>query len=208
MTSNNINICVFITMKSGRNCNEKSSPSLKTHTRKNIKKIKNSKHVKLYSACSINTLPESKTNSVNEQAIYSMEIKPVNPKKTEKIPTVISPLKSILSSTQNISPMEDLPDTSLCHYLLLRDRTKHIIKEFKLFKEDTMPLFSQNLIQASLNTPGYDNDGETDNEQIKNGIKAMEQSIIEGIKSYRAKKDEINNIEKYKKSKFSRSIKQ
>ena len=94
-------------------------------------------------------------------------------------PTIIPLLQTLLNESSN-EPKER-EDLSLCNYILLKEKTKEQIKEFKLFEESNVPMFSQNMTNINLNEPGYDNDDETDNEQIRNGSKIIHDAISDAL---------------------------
>ena len=112
-------------------------------------------------------------------------------------PIIIPPLQTLLSnSSESLQPSNDY-DPSLCEYILLHEQIKKNIQEFKLFRENEIPLFSQNITNVQLNDLGYDNDDDTDNEQIRRGSKLMYDSLTEALSNYKEKSD-IVNIEKYR----------
>ena len=165
--------------------NEQNRSKLPIH--KNIRKLKSNK---VSSECSAYTLAETVTKSVHKSIPFVTELSPIKTKLTSEI---ISPLKTILKTSSENIRTEVQP---LCKYMILEDIPKRQLMEFKLFKEDQVPLITQKITKVSLSDLGYDNDNETDNEQIKNGIKVMEESILKGLKT---SKMQINNLYKYRK---------
>ena len=164
---------------------------VKIPIRKNIRKIKSGKK---QSACSSHTLPDTLTKSTQNRATLPPNTPSIFPIQVTQKPVIISSLKTLLarSSTPIIPPA--FPELPLSSQIKLKDRKTRKLEGFKLFREDKLSLFSQRITQVNLNEPGYDNDDDTDNEQIKNGIKVMEDSIIEGLKKY---KDKVANLGKF-----------
>ena len=99
---------------------------------------------------------------------------------TDNKRTVISPLRDILNG---VSIIPEVKREAEKHILLRKGARKR--QKFRLYKEKELPLFSQSITQVPLNEPGYDNDSETDNEHIKNGIKVLEESLLEALKNYK-----------------------
>ena len=162
---------------------------------RNIRKLKKNKSTKKYSACSQYTLPETLTKSANDKMVYPVsEVLSESMGLIEK-PTIIPLLQTLLNESSN-EPKER-EDPSLCNYILLKEKTKEQIKEFKLFEESNVPMFSQNMTNINLNEPGYDNDDETDNEQIRNGSKIIHDAISDALRNYKKNKKEVTNIVKY-----------
>ena len=106
---------------------------------------------------------------------------------------LISPLKEIL----NKSPVRvaESREITQCKYLVLNEQEKGHVQEFKLFKEKDLPLFTQGVTKKKLHDPGYDNDSQTDNEQIKNGIEYTEREMMKALKNYKRK--DVRNIKKF-----------
>ena len=65
-----------------------------------------------------------------------------------------------------------------------------------MFKENKVPLFSQNITKVELTELGNNNDNNTDNEQIKNGVNIIKNNILKELGKY---KRNIQNIVKYRK---------
>ena len=152
---------------------------LKIPKRKGIRKVKRFEEdsVSKQSAISADTLPEAPTEVIpNYQSPISQ---PINSIKIIKKPVVTPALRSILNGVSITSESKVHKENK---HIVLRDGRKGKKRqEFKLYKERDLPLFSQAITQIPLNEPGYDNDDDTDNEQIKNGIRIMEGSIIEAL---------------------------
>ena len=108
-------------------------------------------------------------------------------------PNVISPLKELL---------EDLPvklsakkPPAVCEFITLKTEKKGETERFKLFKESEVPLFTQVVTKVEMNDLGYDNDCQTDNEQINAAIESTQSGIIEALSNNREGK--VRNIKRF-----------
>ncbi len=84
----------------------------------------------------------------------------------------------------------------LCDYVVLKDTQKNQ-NEFRLFKEKTVPMFTQSLTEVPLGEPVCDNDTQTDDEQIQAARRQSQKDLLESISEYKNKRDEVANIRKY-----------
>ena len=164
---------------------------LKLHVRKNIRKLKSTRK---QSACSSHTLPDTLTKSIHNKNLTPINSPSMVPMEPYQKPILISPLKTLLSKSSGENSRKEFIELPLCGPIQLKNRKTRKLEKFKLFEEKEFPLFSQSITQVSLNEPGYDNDDDTDNEQIRNGIKVMEDSIVEALRDY---KERVINISKY-----------
>eukprot|EP00826_Nyctotherus_ovalis_P023300 TRINITY_DN1790_c0_g1_i1.p1 TRINITY_DN1790_c0_g1~~TRINITY_DN1790_c0_g1_i1.p1 ORF type:complete len:183 (-),score=12.43 TRINITY_DN1790_c0_g1_i1:152-700(-) len=160
--------------------------------RKNIRKFKSARK---QSACSNRTLPDTLTKS-----IPSKEVTPPNSPSTVSMqqtqkPPIIPSLKALLAVPSPPLFQPSITEPPLCTYIKLKSQKTRKLEGFKLFREDEFPLFSQRMTKVTLNEPGYDNDDNTDNEQIRNGIRVMETNIVEGL---RDKGKDIANLSRFK----------
>eukprot|EP00826_Nyctotherus_ovalis_P035088 TRINITY_DN297_c0_g1_i4.p1 TRINITY_DN297_c0_g1~~TRINITY_DN297_c0_g1_i4.p1 ORF type:complete len:198 (+),score=31.43 TRINITY_DN297_c0_g1_i4:126-719(+) len=157
-------------------------PLVRKHIRKFTHKTRS---FRKHSACSDHTLPDTLTKSVPNQEIPPPFLPSTVPIELNEEPVLISPLKALLSKSPEETSEQNLPELPSCTFLPLKNTKARKLERFKLFKEEEFPLFSQRMTQVPLNEPGYDNDDDTDNEQIKSGTKVMEDSIREGLRKYR-----------------------
>ncbi len=115
---------------------------------------------------------------------------------------VIPPLKEILEESITVkskSKKDRQKESSkvLCDYILLPDPGKRKEYEFRRFKEDEVPMFVPKMARVQLNEQGYDNDCQTDDEQIRSAVELMENEITAALSNYKAQRKEVSNIAKY-----------
>ena len=92
--------------------------------------------------------------------------------------SIISPLRSILNKSWRDAKKKKVE----CECILLKNGKRK--ERFKLFKEKDMPMFTQEVVKMSLRDFGYDNDAQTDDEQIARTNKLMQSYIRKSIKKY------------------------
>lgn len=108
-------------------------------------------------------------------------------------PNVISPLKELLEDQPTKQSTKKRLTTS--ERISLKGEKKGEAERFKLFKETEIPLFSQSITRVGLNDPGYDNDCQTDNEQIRSAIESTENDIREALENY--KERNVRNVKRF-----------
>ena len=81
-------------------------------------------------------------------------------------------------------------------------------ERFKLFEEKELPNFQNGIYQVELNDFPYDNDCQTDNEQVVNAISQLEATLTDSIAKYENGSARIRNLKKYKKTDWDISITQ
>ena len=172
-----------------KNCEDKENHPPQNNlygiSRKNIKKIP--RYYKRDFKSALTTVPKS----FFDENQFSEVIKDI-PHKCMK-PVIISPLKEILCKSPVHKP-ENI-EIIQCKYIRLKGEEKGHIEEFKLFNEKEVPLFTQGVTKRSLREHGYDNDAQSDNEQINNGIEFMQNEIKKALKNFKRKN--IKNIKKF-----------
>ena len=158
--------------------NNLPSPLLKKHIRKFTQ------HSYYKQDSTLTTL----TKSNYEEDRESLHIENLNIPQHKS--TIIPSLRAILQN----STKEVVAEPVKCSYISLEEE-KGSKKEFKLFREKDVPLFTQGLTKILLKDSGYDNDLQTDNEQINNGINLSEHAIKKALRGKRRK--DVRNVRKY-----------
>jgi len=153
-------------------------------TKKSIRKISRTNPT-----CLTNTSSNTSSKCIHSK-VYSPESDFSNGSAKEiKVFNIISPLRTILNTSQPTTPNKE---PILCEYIKLKDKNK--LKDFKLYKESEVPLFKLKMTKAKLNELGYDNDYETDNEQIENAIKATQKNIKRDLEQHRIRARYVRNL--------------
>ena len=69
---------------------------------------------------------------------------------------------------------------------------------FKVFKEDDLHLESYCVLPDSNKDPSFDDDSQTDNEQIRSSKRKLNKELVEAVEKFVLNKEDVQNIAKFR----------
>ena len=100
-----------------------------------------------------------------------------------------------MKKTKKQHKSEDSPIR--CDYILMSEEVEEGKRDFKLFNETDISLLSCKIADAQLKEAVCDNDCQTDNEQIQDAARMIENDLCTALLAFKKRASGVNNIAKY-----------